>query len=227
MDLRVRPPRHTRRRRCRLPPAGNSDSAPDLSCCGGRIGVRLAERRHAQSVAGGVHAPRPAARSHRSEAAGTFGTCRRLEITVASVRACGVRRGRSSRRVDVNRANGTRRDAGAPRVTNASPEWAAHLRVAQARANARRRMAGSDAAVTRWVRALMRDRRDRENASGPADASAPEAPRLFAVSEEARGGEWSHRSRADSATRASVGERGRAAPVRDHRCRHGRCCRSA
>ncbi|MEO8687667.1 MAG: hypothetical protein ABI611_05545 [Solirubrobacteraceae bacterium] len=53
-------------------------------------------------------------------------------------------------------------------MTNASPEWAAHLRVAQARANARR-MAGSDAAVTRWVRALMRDRRDRENASGPAD----------------------------------------------------------
>jgi hypothetical protein len=57
---------------------------------------------------------------------------------------------------------------GARRVNNASPEWAAHLRDAQARANARR-IAGSDAAVTTWVRALMRDWRDRENASGLTD----------------------------------------------------------
>ena len=68
----------------------------------------------------------------------------------------------------MNRATGTGRDAGARRVTNASPEWAARLRDAQARANARR-IASSDAAVTAWVRALMRDRRDRADASGPAD----------------------------------------------------------
>jgi hypothetical protein len=68
----------------------------------------------------------------------------------------------------VNDVTGTGRDVGAPRVTNASPEWAARLRDAQARANARR-IASSDAAVTAWVRALMRDRRDREDASGPAD----------------------------------------------------------
>jgi hypothetical protein len=42
------------------------------------------------------------------------------------------------------------------------------LRDAQARANARR-IAGSDAAVTALVRALMRDRRHRDDASGPAD----------------------------------------------------------
>ena len=63
---------------------------------------------------------------------------------------------------------GTDRDMGARRVTNASPEWAASLREAQARANARR-IAGSDAAVTTWVRALMRNRTQRENANGPAD----------------------------------------------------------
>ena len=68
----------------------------------------------------------------------------------------------------MNPATGTGRDIGARRVTNASPEWAARLRDAQARANARR-IASSDAAVTAWVRALMRDRRDRDSASGPAD----------------------------------------------------------
>ena len=68
----------------------------------------------------------------------------------------------------MNRATGTGRDEGARRVTNASPEWAAALRDAQARANARR-IAGSDAAVTAWVRALMRDGRPRDTASGPAD----------------------------------------------------------
>ena len=68
----------------------------------------------------------------------------------------------------MNRATGTGRDEGARRVTNASPEWAAALRDAQARANARR-IAGSDAAVTAWVRALMRDRHPRDNASGPPD----------------------------------------------------------
>jgi len=68
----------------------------------------------------------------------------------------------------VKRAAGTSRDDGAQRVTNASPEWAAHLRDAQARANARR-IAGSDAAVTTWVRALMRDRRHQDGAGGPAD----------------------------------------------------------
>jgi len=68
----------------------------------------------------------------------------------------------------MNRATGAGRDIGAQRVTNASPEWAASLRAAQARANARR-IAGSDAAVTTWVRALMRDRRDRADPSGPAD----------------------------------------------------------
>jgi hypothetical protein len=67
----------------------------------------------------------------------------------------------------VNRATGTGRDVGAQRVTNASPEWAERLREAQARANARR-VAGSDAAVTAWVRALMRDRRHRDDASGSA-----------------------------------------------------------
>jgi hypothetical protein len=46
----------------------------------------------------------------------------------------------------------------ARRVTNTSPEWAARLRDAQARASARR-IASSDAAVTAWVRALMRDLR--------------------------------------------------------------------
>ena len=79
-----------------------------------------------------------------------------------------VRHGRGSRRDDVNRATGTGRDLGARRVTNASPEWAAKLRDAQARANARR-IAGSDAAVATWVRALMRDRPQRENVSGTAD----------------------------------------------------------
>jgi hypothetical protein len=54
------------------------------------------------------------------------------------------------------------------RVTNASPEWAARLRDAQARANARR-IASSDATVTAWVRALMRDRHHRDSASDPAD----------------------------------------------------------
>ena len=69
----------------------------------------------------------------------------------------------------MNRATETGRDEGAPRVTNASPEWAARLRDAQARANARR-IASPDAAVTAWVRALMRrDRRDRGDASGSAD----------------------------------------------------------
>ena len=68
----------------------------------------------------------------------------------------------------MNRATGTGRDADARRVTNASPEWAARLRDAQARANARR-IASADAAVTAWVRALMRDRRHRDNASGPTD----------------------------------------------------------
>jgi len=68
----------------------------------------------------------------------------------------------------MNRATETGQDIGAQRVTNASPEWAASLRAAQARANARR-IAGSDAAVTTWVRALMRDRRDRAGASGHAD----------------------------------------------------------
>ena len=87
-----------------------------------------------------------------------------MEVTVVSVREVGVRRGRDSRRNNVNRPTGTGRDIGAQRVTNASPEWAAHLRDAQARANARR-IASSDAAVTTWVRALMRDRRDRDEAS--------------------------------------------------------------
>jgi hypothetical protein len=41
-------------------------------------------------------------------------------------------------------------------VTNASPAWAAPLRDAQARANARR-IARSDATISRWVRSLMRD----------------------------------------------------------------------
>ena len=68
----------------------------------------------------------------------------------------------------MNRATGSGRDDGAQRVTNASPEWAAHLRDAQARANARR-IAGSDAAVTAWVRALMRDRRHRDDAVGGRD----------------------------------------------------------
>ena len=68
----------------------------------------------------------------------------------------------------MNRATETGGTLGAQRVTNAPPEWAARLREAQARANARR-IAGSRAAVTTWVRALMRDRRDRANASGPAD----------------------------------------------------------
>ncbi len=68
----------------------------------------------------------------------------------------------------MNDVTGTGRDVGARRVTNASPEWAARLRDAQARANARR-IASSDAAVTAWVRALMRDRRHRDNASGPTD----------------------------------------------------------
>jgi hypothetical protein len=68
----------------------------------------------------------------------------------------------------VSRATETGGTLGAQRVTNASPEWAAALRDAQARANARR-IAGSDAAVTAWVRALMRDRRNRGDARGPAD----------------------------------------------------------
>ena len=68
----------------------------------------------------------------------------------------------------MKRATGTSRDDGGQRVTNASPEWAAALRDAQARANARR-IAGSDAAVTAWVRALMRDRRHHDDAGGPAD----------------------------------------------------------
>jgi hypothetical protein len=50
----------------------------------------------------------------------------------------------------MNRDTGTGRDAGARRVTNASPEWAARLRDAQARANARR-IASSDVAVSAWV----------------------------------------------------------------------------
>ena len=68
----------------------------------------------------------------------------------------------------MNRATGTGPDVGGQRVTNASPEWAARLRDAQARANARR-IASSDATVTTWVRALMRDRRHRDDAKGPAD----------------------------------------------------------
>lgn len=64
----------------------------------------------------------------------------------------------------MNRATQTGRDAGGRRVTNASPEWAAPLRDAQARANARR-IASSDAAVSAWVRALMRDLRHREDAN--------------------------------------------------------------
>jgi len=68
----------------------------------------------------------------------------------------------------VNRATETGGNVAAQRVTNAPPDWAANLREAQARANARR-VAGSDAAVTTWVRALLRDRRDRDNANRPAD----------------------------------------------------------
>ena len=68
----------------------------------------------------------------------------------------------------MNRAAGTGRAVGARRVTNASPEWAARLRDAQARANARR-IAGSDAAITTWVRALMRDPRRRDDAGRPSD----------------------------------------------------------
>jgi hypothetical protein len=54
------------------------------------------------------------------------------------------------------------------RVTHASPEWAAGLRDAQARANARRN-ASADAAVTAWVRALMRDLRHRTEPGSSAD----------------------------------------------------------
>jgi hypothetical protein len=159
---------HKRRRRRRLPPAGNSDSALDCPGCGGRIGVAWRERRHVQSVALGVHGSRPDTRLHRSAAASTVRVGRCLEISVVSARRCGVRRGRVSRGVDVNDVTGTGRDVGAQRVINASPEWAARLRDAQARANARR-IASSDAAVTAWVRALMRDRRDRDDASAAAD----------------------------------------------------------
>ena len=107
-------------------------------------------------------------------AAGTVRAGRCLEVGVGSARRCGVRRGRVSRGVDVNEATGTGRDVGARRVTNASPEWAERLRDAQARANARR-IASSDAAVTAWVRALMRDRRDRDDAAAPRTAVAPDA----------------------------------------------------
>jgi hypothetical protein len=56
-----------------------------------------------------------------------------------------------------------------PRVTNASPEWAERLRDAQARANGRR-VAGSDAAITSWLRALMRDLSQRDDTRDRADA---------------------------------------------------------
>jgi hypothetical protein len=55
------------------------------------------------------------------------------------------------------------------RVTNASPEWAERLRDAQARANGRR-VAGSDATIITWVRALMRDLPQRDETRGRADA---------------------------------------------------------
>ena len=54
------------------------------------------------------------------------------------------------------------------RVTNGSPAWAEPLRDAQARANARR-AAGSDAAITTWVRLLMRDLAHRDGPGSHAD----------------------------------------------------------
>jgi hypothetical protein len=69
----------------------------------------------------------------------------------------------------MNNATTRRGRASAHRVTNASPAWAEPLRDAQARANARR-VAGSDAAITTWVRLLMRDQSHRDATGSHADA---------------------------------------------------------